>query len=155
MYRNQWAGFDGNPITALLVADSKIDAIHGAIGGLVRYNQLGQETNLAAKLGYAYHAPVGPGTLQLGLNGEFQHKTLEGNWISASGPDPRLRPQTMCLTLVLERCFKPMLLMLALASHTFSNRNTTTCTFLAPDITIRMLATATILVQRLAPSQWS
>jgi type IX secretion system PorP/SprF family membrane protein len=94
MYRNQWAGFDGNPITALLVGDSKIDAIHGAIGGLVRYNQLGQETNLAAKLGYAYRAPVGPGTLQLGLNREFQHKTLEGNWISTSGPDPSIPTAT-------------------------------------------------------------
>jgi type IX secretion system PorP/SprF family membrane protein len=37
---------------------------------------------------------MGPGTLQLGLNGEFQHKTLDSYWATTTGPDPSIPTTT-------------------------------------------------------------
>ena len=93
-FRRQWVGFGDAPITAMLSTDAKIEKLHGGIGGLMMYNQLGNEKNLAAKLGYAYHLGVGPGTLQVGFNGEFQHKTLENQWISTHPNDPAIPTET-------------------------------------------------------------
>lgn len=84
MYRDQWNGLVGAPRTGLLVVDSKIDAISGGIGGMFSYGEIGNEKNIVAKLGYAYHMDLGPGTLQLGLNGEYHHKTIEPYWVSTS-----------------------------------------------------------------------
>ncbi len=99
-FREQWAGFSGNPTTMLLNAHAPVKLLKGGIG-ITAYNDvIGNQvlgvaglsstevdghaiTTNAFRLHYAYHLKnVGPGTLGLGLSLGFQGAKLGSNWYS-------------------------------------------------------------------------
>lgn len=88
--RQQWTGFEGNPQTHLLSADARISR-HG-VGLTVFQDKLGIEKSLVAKLAYAYHLTLGPGTLGLGVDIGMLSKSFENNFIAIDNPtlDPSI-----------------------------------------------------------------
>jgi type IX secretion system PorP/SprF family membrane protein len=86
--RQQWTGFEGNPQTHLLSADARISR-HG-VGLTVFQDKLGIEKSLVAKLAYAYHLTLGPGTLGVGIDIGMLSKSFENNFIAID--DPTLDP---------------------------------------------------------------
>lgn len=86
--RQQWTGFEGNPQTHLFSADARISR-HG-VGLTVFQDKLGIEKSLVAKLAYAYHLTLGPGTLGVGIDIGMLSKSFENNFIAID--DPTLDP---------------------------------------------------------------
>src|ERR1051325_6276105 len=56
LYRDQWAGFGGEPKTLLFTLDGPIYILHGGLGIVVSSDQLGPYTNRDFSLSYAYRA---------------------------------------------------------------------------------------------------
>ena len=87
LFREQWTGFkstlkDGstvktNPETYGISIDAPIRVLHGGIGFSVLSDKLGFENNIGVKIGYAYHAGIGNGTLGIGLQVGFLNKTID------------------------------------------------------------------------------
>ena len=81
--REQWMGFkDDNgekvaPETYLISADSPLKFLHGGIGICLLQDKLGFEKSTGLKLGYAYKAELGMGTLSAGLNVGLQNRTID------------------------------------------------------------------------------
>ena len=95
--REQWLGFkdeDGNkvnPQTLLIGADSPIKFLHGGIGLNIVQDKYGFYTDMAVKLGYAYHLTVGNGVLGIGVNAQLLNKALDMNKLhGVDEGDPQL-----------------------------------------------------------------
>ena len=87
-YRNQWFGLDRAPVTTLLNVDGKLGFMPGAFGVQFYQDELGQESNTMAKLGYAYSfAPFSGGTvMSLGTSVSYFSKKLGDDWIAIDDP---------------------------------------------------------------------
>ncbi len=82
IFREQWLGFkDYNndrvaPETFLLTGDSPVRFLHGGIGVGIAQDKEAQTKNMLVKIGYSYHMNVGNGKLGIGINGNFNNKTI-------------------------------------------------------------------------------
>lgn len=68
VFRNQWVGFEGAPLTGVLTVDASVDALHGGIGGTFFYDAIGLIRTTGFKVAYAYKINLGNGFLQSGLD---------------------------------------------------------------------------------------
>lgn len=103
-YRNQWLGFDGAPKTLTLSIDAFVPQIRGGVGLNIMSDELGFERTQAYRLSYAFHLPVGGGTLGIGIEGGAATKALGptggGQWIATTNwqNDPSIPPQMKVTT---------------------------------------------------------
>jgi type IX secretion system PorP/SprF family membrane protein len=96
IFREQWLGFKdeaGNkvaPETFLLTGDAPVRFLHGGIGVGVAQDKEGPFSNMLLKLGYAYHMNLGNAKLGIGLNGNFNNKSIPHpeRFISIDDGDP-------------------------------------------------------------------
>lgn len=83
IYREQWLGFKDSqnkkvsPQTFLLTGDSPIRFLHGAVGVAVAQDKEAQISNKLIKLGYSYHMNLGNAKLGIGLNANFNSKSID------------------------------------------------------------------------------
>jgi len=83
IFREQWLGFkDYNnekvaPETFLLTADSPIRFLHGGVGVGIAQDKEAQIKNMLVRLGYSFHMNVGNGKLGIGLNANFNNKSID------------------------------------------------------------------------------
>lgn len=94
IYRDQWMGFSGAeaPTTFLINAHAPLGQIfqnstsgfvNSSAAGISFYNdQLGFENNNAVRLSYAWHQPIGVGTLSGGIAGGIFNKSLGKDWVA-------------------------------------------------------------------------
>ncbi len=75
-HRQQWMGFEGNPVTTGLAVSSFLENITSGIGLIVISDKLGFENNTHIKLSYSYHLDVGDGTLGIGAALGIKNKAL-------------------------------------------------------------------------------
>ena len=84
--RQQWAGFDGSPTTALLNVHAPVKMLRGGLGLTYLNDQLGFEKNNIARLAYSYHlGGIGPGTLGIGVSGGIVQKSINATWVTPDG----------------------------------------------------------------------
>jgi len=82
IFREQWLGFkDYNnekvaPETFLFTGDAPVKFLHGGIGVGIAQDKEAQIKNMLIKVGYSYHTNVGNGKLGIGLNANFNNKTI-------------------------------------------------------------------------------
>ncbi len=82
IFREQWLGFkDYNnenvaPETFLVTADAPVRFLRGGIGFGIAQDKEAQIKNMLVKLGYAYHINIGTAKLGVGLNANFNNKTI-------------------------------------------------------------------------------
>jgi len=83
IFREQWLGFkDYNnekvaPQTLLVTADSPIRFLHGGVGLGIAQDKEAQIKNMLVKLGYSYHLNLGNAKLGIGLNANFNNKSID------------------------------------------------------------------------------
>ena len=83
IFREQWLGFkddQGNkvaPETFLLTADAPVKFLRGGIGIGVAQDREAFTKNMLVKLGYAYHLNIGNAKLGIGLNANFNNKSID------------------------------------------------------------------------------
>jgi type IX secretion system PorP/SprF family membrane protein len=99
--REQWLGFKDeegnkvNPQTFLIGADAPIRILRGGVGLNIVQDKYGFFTDMAVKLGYAYHLNIGNGILGIGVNAQFLNKTLDfSKFIQIDDGDPLLSGQS-------------------------------------------------------------
>lgn len=78
--RTQWIGFDGRPQTHMFSGDARFGR-HG-VGLTIFQDQLGIEKSLVAKVAYAFHLPLGPGELGIGLDVGMVSKSFGDNFVA-------------------------------------------------------------------------
>ncbi len=82
IFREQWLGFkDYNnekvaPETLLVTADSPLKFLHGGVGLGIAQDKEAQIKNMLVKLGYAYHLNLGNAKLGIGINANFNNKSI-------------------------------------------------------------------------------
>jgi type IX secretion system PorP/SprF family membrane protein len=95
IFREQWLGFkddEGNkvaPETFLLTADAPVKFLRGGIGVGIAQDKEAFTKNMLVKLGYAYHLNIGNAKLGIGLNANFNNKSIDNtklNPIDESDP---------------------------------------------------------------------
>ena len=79
MYRDQWAGFGGEPKTLLFSLDAPVYILHGGLGLVVSSDQLGFNTNRDFSLSYAYRTQIGNGRLGLGISAGYYQQSIDGS----------------------------------------------------------------------------
>ncbi len=72
MYRNQWVGFDGAPVTATLSGHMPLRNKTVALGLLFMNEKIGFINNISCFGQYAYRVRVGKGRLSFGLKAGFE-----------------------------------------------------------------------------------
>jgi len=83
IFREQWLGFkdeEGNkvaPETFLLTADAPIKFLRGGVGIGIAQDREAFTKNMLVKLGYAYHLNIGNAKLGIGVNGNFNNKSID------------------------------------------------------------------------------
>ncbi|MEI6899906.1 MAG: type IX secretion system membrane protein PorP/SprF, partial [Bacteroidota bacterium] len=100
LVRQQWIGFksdDGSspaPQIFLLTIDSPLKFLHGGVAGSVTQDKIGQFSNINVKLGYAYRAELGSGTLGAGLQVSLMNIKLDfSKFDPIQDGDPALTPK--------------------------------------------------------------
>lgn len=104
--RQQWVGFEGSPQTNLLSIDGKVDILRGGLGATIMNDNLGFETNIGVKLGYAYHLFAGPGRLGIGAQAGFLNKKIDFSKFEPIDPtDPLLQSSAEETTMITDVSF--------------------------------------------------
>ena len=86
MGRQQWAGFEGSPTTALVNVHAPVRMLRGGLGLTYINDQLGFEKNNIARLSYSYHlGGIGPGMLGIGISGGIVQKSIDATWVTPDG----------------------------------------------------------------------
>lgn len=67
LYRQQWAGMAGAPVSQIVSADGKIKNTKMGWGGILTNDKIGVTYKTDLYGNYAYHLPLGKGKLSLGL----------------------------------------------------------------------------------------
>lgn len=88
LFRNQWSGLAGHPVTGLISADAPIKKIHGAIGLTALYDQFGPEKTLNAKIAYSYFLPFKNNTLSFGADIGYMHKQIVSMYNQSDSVSP-------------------------------------------------------------------
>lgn len=86
LYRNQWVGFPGQPVTMLFNGDLPVRALHGGFGLTIMSDGLGQEDNIDFRISYSYHLEFPSGKLGLGLRAGFINKAMTSDWKTTDVP---------------------------------------------------------------------
>ncbi|MBX2915456.1 MAG: type IX secretion system membrane protein PorP/SprF [Cyclobacteriaceae bacterium] len=72
MYRKQWAGFEGSPVTMNASGHTALSNNRMGLGLLVLQDRVGADKTTEATLAYSYHVPLSPDLkLSFGLQGGF------------------------------------------------------------------------------------
>ncbi|MDR0420149.1 MAG: PorP/SprF family type IX secretion system membrane protein [Prevotellaceae bacterium] len=90
LHRTQWSGFDDDaPQTSMLNATNYFEKINSGVGVSLSYDKEGQlNTNLNAKIAYAYHLKLGNQTLlSLGLGVNLQDRAIDWNKVKMVHPE--------------------------------------------------------------------
>jgi type IX secretion system PorP/SprF family membrane protein len=93
IFREQWLGLkDENnvkvsPETFLLTGDSPIRFLHGGIGVGIAQDKEAYTKNNLVKLGYSLHLNIGNGKLGIGVNANFNNKTIDSQSLHAVNLD--------------------------------------------------------------------
>jgi type IX secretion system PorP/SprF family membrane protein len=93
IFREQWLGLkDENnvkvsPETFLLTGDSPIRFLHGGIGVGIAQDKEAYTKNNLVKLGYSLHLNIGNGKLGVGVNANFNNKTIDSQSLHPVSPD--------------------------------------------------------------------
>jgi type IX secretion system PorP/SprF family membrane protein len=83
IFREQWVGFKDesgtkvSPETFLLNADAPVKFLRGGIGIGIAQDKEAYTKNMLVKLGYAYHLNIGNAKLGIGINGNFNNKSID------------------------------------------------------------------------------
>jgi type IX secretion system PorP/SprF family membrane protein len=83
IFREQWLGFkddEGNkvaPETFLLTADAPVKFLRGGLGIGIAQDREAFTKNMLVRLGYSYHLNIGNGKLGIGVNGNFNDKSID------------------------------------------------------------------------------
>jgi len=87
MYRNQWVGFEGAPVTATLSAHMPLRNKAIALGLVLINEKIGFTNNVSCFGEYAYRIRIGKGKLSLGFKGGFEMLKDDQSQISTQNPD--------------------------------------------------------------------
>jgi len=87
LFRTQWVGLAGHPITQTATAQMPLDYLHGGIGLQVSGDQLGAEATTGLMLSYAFRQTLSIGRIALGMSGGMLQKTLNGDKLRAPDGD--------------------------------------------------------------------
>lgn len=87
MYRNQWVGFDGAPVTSTLSAHMPLRNKSMALGVLFVNEKIGVQNNISFYSNYAYRFKLTTGQLALGLKAGFNFFKEADSKITTSQPD--------------------------------------------------------------------
>ena len=91
VFRKQWVGFNGAPLTGVLAVDAAVDALHGGIGGTFFYDAIGLIRTTGFKVAYAYKTNIGNGILQSGLDVGLINSLFLGSKANSFDPnDPSI-----------------------------------------------------------------
>jgi len=85
IFREQWAGFDGNPTTALINVHAPVKMLRGGLGFTYVSDKLGFESNNLARLSYSYHMGLGVGDLGIGISAGILQKSINAAWVTPDG----------------------------------------------------------------------
>ena len=84
IFREQWVGFKDyntkqkvSPETILASGDAPIRFLRGGVGLSIAQDKEAQIKNMLVKLGYCYHLNLGNGKLGIGVNANFNNKTID------------------------------------------------------------------------------
>lgn len=93
--RQQWLGFEGAPNTTLATVNGAFDIfnIRSGVGLSIMDDRLGFLQNFQAKLSYAYHRPLGGGTLSVGADAGILNQDMDGQWDPPESPDDPQLPK--------------------------------------------------------------
>ncbi len=82
LYRTQWDGLDGNPITQNVSVHMPLYIFSSGVGLNLENDELGLERRTTGTLSYNYQLPVGRrGILSLGLSAGIAQRTIDGSRI--------------------------------------------------------------------------
>lgn len=87
MYRTQWVGLEGHPVSQLIYANLPLYHLKSGAGLAVVNDKAGQENTLFAMASYSYNLKVGQGDLALGLSAGIIQKSLDGSKLKAPQGD--------------------------------------------------------------------
>jgi len=82
IFREQWAGFEGQPQTFLLNVHGPVKTLRGGVGLSYFNDQLGFFKHNVARLSYSYHLPAGPGILGMGISAGIISSALNPTWVA-------------------------------------------------------------------------
>lgn len=89
IFREQWVGlkddnnFKVSPETFLLTADAPVHILRGGIGVGIAQDKEAYTKNMLVKLGYCYHLNIGNSKIGIGLNANFNNKSIDKNKLVA------------------------------------------------------------------------
>ncbi|MCC5916824.1 MAG: type IX secretion system membrane protein PorP/SprF [Cryomorphaceae bacterium] len=88
-FRNQWAGFEGAPVTSNVNANIPVSFLGGGIGINVVNDQWGALNDVMLGVSYAYHINLGSGVLSIGIRGDLLNKSIASGktYIAPDGTD--------------------------------------------------------------------
>lgn len=85
IFREQWLGLkdDNNykvaPETFLLTADAPVRFLRGGVGIGIAQDKEAYTKNMLVKLGYSYHLNIGNAKIGIGVNANFNNKSIDKN----------------------------------------------------------------------------
>ncbi len=88
LYRDQWAGFEGSPQSAVFSLHSPFEGKNFALGLNAVRESIGPTDNTAAFFSYAYHLKLAQGKLSFGLRGGAYHSSFNANELNYRDSDP-------------------------------------------------------------------
>lgn len=84
IYRHEWVGFEGEPVTQNFSIHSPFEKLHGGLGLSVVNDKLGFDRTTGGLLHYSYRTNAGEGVLGIGLQAGFFIKSLDVSSIKSS-----------------------------------------------------------------------
>ncbi len=99
-YRQQFIGFDGNPVTETFNFHTPIQKRHIGLGFKIINDKTGIMNNLNASLFYSYHLNFAGGKLSIGLEGGIYNRTVDYTKLVLTDPADNSLPLTSMSSLV-------------------------------------------------------
>ena len=88
VFRRQWSGLEGAPLTQAINVHSPVRFLNSAFGLKLENDALGAEENLTAELSYAYQTQLSKGNwLSIGVSGGILQKSLDGTILNPPNLD--------------------------------------------------------------------
>jgi type IX secretion system PorP/SprF family membrane protein len=99
LFRSQWSGYQptyyggGAPTTQLITFSTPLPKLKSGVGGYILNDKLGPQSNLEAKVSFAYHLPVRDGKISFGISTGLYSQTIDSDLYRAiHEDDPHLPP---------------------------------------------------------------
>jgi type IX secretion system PorP/SprF family membrane protein len=87
-YRNQWAGFDGNPTTLNASGHLSLNNNKMGVGGLIVQDKIGENKNTSLNISYAYKVELKDHQIfSFGLQGGFINYKTDPSQLTIQNPD--------------------------------------------------------------------